>query len=163
MFEKDQYFIVFEFMEGGEDLEHFQFKSMTEALSVLQQVALALSVAENVLMFEHRDLHWGNILIKRTTRKNLHYKFFGGDISIRTCGLFVSMIDFTLSRLTKGTSIEQCCKIGHPFECNETSRLVLISLDGLTVYCDLAKDPAIFKGKGDYQFQVYRQMKKHNR
>ena len=33
----------------------------------------------------------------------------------------------------------------------------------MTVYCDLSKDPDIFKGKGDYQFQVYRLMRKENR
>ena len=34
MFQSDQYFIVFEFIDGGVDLERFQFNSMEEALSV---------------------------------------------------------------------------------------------------------------------------------
>ena len=71
MFQSDQYFIVFEFNDGGVDLERFQFNSMEEALSVLQQVAISLSVAEESLMFEHRDLHWGNVLIKRTKCKKI--------------------------------------------------------------------------------------------
>ena len=104
MFQSDQYFVVFEFMDGGEDLEHFKFSSMDEALSVLRQVAMSLSVAEISLTFEHRDLHWGNVLIKKTKWKEIHYKLCGKDIYVKSAGVFVSIIDFTLSRLTKGTS-----------------------------------------------------------
>ena len=31
------------------------------------QTTVTLAVAEEALGFEHRDLHWGNLLIKRTT------------------------------------------------------------------------------------------------
>jgi serine/threonine-protein kinase haspin len=103
MFESDQYFVVFEFLNGGEDMERFQFDSMDQALSVLQQVAISLSVAEESLLFEHRDLHWGNVLIKKTKSKEIHYKLCGEDIFVKSAGVFVSIIDFTLSRLTKGT------------------------------------------------------------
>ena len=102
MFQSDQYFVVFEFMDGGENLERFKFSSMDEALSVLQQVVMSLSVAEISLTFEHRDLHWGNVLIKKTKRKEIHYKLCGKDIYVKSAGVFVSIIDFTLSRLTKG-------------------------------------------------------------
>ena len=109
MFQSDQYFIVFEFIDGGVDLERFQFNSTEEALSVLQQVAISLSVAEESLMFEHRDLHWGNVLIKRTKCKKIHYKLGGDDICVKSAGVFVSIIDFTLSRLTKG-KVDQASK-----------------------------------------------------
>ena len=34
--------------------------------------------------------------------------------------------------------------------------------DECTIFCDLAADPTLFEGTGDYQFQVYRKMKKEN-
>lgn len=106
IFPADQYFIVYEFIDGGEDLECFEFSHMEEALSVIQQIVLSLSVSELSLKFEHRDLHWGNILIKRSNCQTLHYKLNGDDVYIESCGVFVSIIDFTLSRLTKGKNFE---------------------------------------------------------
>jgi hypothetical protein len=35
-------------------------------------------------------------------------------------------------------------------------------VDGLSTYCDLAKDDTLFEGQGDYQFDVYRKMKEEN-
>jgi len=35
--------------------------------------------------------------------------------------------------------------------------------DGRTVYTDLAKEDTLFTGEGDYQFDIYRKMKEHNR
>ncbi len=56
-----QFFIVFEFTNGGTDLEKFEFQSMSEAWSILQQTALGLAVAEKALEFEHCDLHAGEM------------------------------------------------------------------------------------------------------
>lgn len=33
--------------------------------------------------------------------------------------------------------------------------------DGCFIYNDLSKDPELFTGEGDYQFEVYRLMQKH--
>ena len=169
MFRSDQYFVVFEFINGGEDMERFKFNSMEEAVSVLQQVIVSLSVAEQSLMFEHRDLHWGNVLIKRTKSKKIYYKLHGEKICVESAGVVVSIIDFTLSRLTKGKPIllwlfkrKTSCVLH--VSCLASLACVFINfLDGITVFCDLSKDPDIFKGKGDYQFEVYRLMKKANK
>lgn len=36
-------------------------------------------------------------------------------------------------------------------------------LDGLTVSCDISNDEELFMGQGDYQFEIYRLMKKENK
>ncbi|XP_010187329.1 PREDICTED: serine/threonine-protein kinase haspin [Mesitornis unicolor] len=133
----EQLFMVLEFEFGGSDLENMRnsFSSMASAKSILHQVTASLAVAEQELHFEHRDLHWGNVLVKRTDVKELHYVLNGVTHTIPTAGIHVNIIDYTLSRLEK---------------------------DGLTVFCDLSTDEELFQGTGDYQFDIYRQMKEEN-
>ena len=106
IFPSDQFFIVFEFSNGGKDLESFEFNSVSEAWSVLHQTALGLAVAENALEFEHRDLHWGNVLICKTEDQLVESTLQGEKKLVPSHGVRVSLIDFTLSRLKKGTQIQ---------------------------------------------------------
>lgn len=39
----------------------------------LFQVTNALAVAEEAFMFEHRDLHWGNVLISKCKTKETQF------------------------------------------------------------------------------------------
>ncbi|KAM9370425.1 serine/threonine-protein kinase haspin [Phaethornis superciliosus] len=132
-----QLFMVLEFEFGGSDLENMRnrFSSVASAKSILHQVTASLAVAEQELHFEHRDLHWGNVLVKKTDVKELNYVLNGATHTIPTAGIHVNIIDYTLSRLEK---------------------------DGLTVFCDLSTDEELFQGTGDYQFDIYRQMKAEN-
>nr|CAH8868516.1 unnamed protein product [Trichobilharzia regenti] len=57
-------------------------------------------------------------------------------IRVPKCGITAYLIDFTLSRLEQ---------------------------DGGFVYVDLSSDTTLFQSKGDYQFDIYRRMKSHNR
>uniref|UniRef100_A0A8B9E0Y6 Serine/threonine-protein kinase haspin n=1 Tax=Anser cygnoides TaxID=8845 RepID=A0A8B9E0Y6_ANSCY len=136
-FGKEQLFMVLEFEFGGSDLENMRnsFSSVASAKSILHQVTASLAVAEQELHFEHRDLHWGNVLVKKTDVKELNYVLNGTMCTIPTRGIHVNIIDYTLSRLEK---------------------------DGLTVFCDLSTDEELFQGTGDYQFDIYRQMKAEN-
>ncbi|XP_051847466.1 LOW QUALITY PROTEIN: serine/threonine-protein kinase haspin [Antechinus flavipes] len=133
-----QLYVVLEFEFGGVDLEHMrkQLSSVAAAKSLLHQVTAALAVAEAALHFEHRDLHWGNVLVKRTSAKELGYTLNGQAGTIATHGIHVNIIDYTLSRLEK---------------------------DGLVVFCDLSQERELFQGQGDYQFEMYRLMKKRTR
>ncbi|MCJ8749170.1 hypothetical protein PDJAM_G00173310, partial [Pangasius djambal] len=136
-FGKEQLFLILEFEFGGSDLENMNGKltSMAQAKSVLHQVTAALAVAEEALCFEHRDLHWGNILVKNTKQKFNQFILNGSVHSIETRGVHVNIIDYSLSRL---------------------------EIDGLTVSCDIANEEELFMGQGDYQFEIYRLMKKEN-
>ncbi|XP_067421931.1 serine/threonine-protein kinase haspin [Emydura macquarii macquarii] len=137
LFGEKQLFMVLEFEFGGRDLENMrkQLNSVATAKSLLHQVTASLAVAEEGLRFEHRDLHWGNILVKKTNLKELSYTLNGTVYTIPTTGIHVNIIDYTLSRLEK---------------------------DGLTVFCDISTDKELFQGRGDYQFDIYRQMKEEN-
>ncbi|XP_020820339.1 serine/threonine-protein kinase haspin [Phascolarctos cinereus] len=137
-FGQEQLYVVLEFEFGGVDLEHMrkQLSSVATAKSLLHQVTAALAVAEAALHFEHRDLHWGNVLVKRTSAKELGYTLNGQAGTIATHGIHVNIIDYTLSRLEK---------------------------DGLVVFCDISQERELFQGQGDYQFEIYRLMKKRAR
>ncbi|XP_010170170.2 serine/threonine-protein kinase haspin, partial [Antrostomus carolinensis] len=137
LFGDEQLFMVLEFEFGGSDLEYMRnrLSSVASAKSILHQVTASLAVAEQELHFEHRDLHWGNVLVKKTHVKELDYVLNGATHTIPTAGIHVNIIDYTLSRLEK---------------------------DGLTVFCDLSTDEELFQGTGDYQFDIYRQMKAEN-
>ena len=69
---------------------------------MLQQVTAALAVAEECMQFEHRDLHWGNVLVKPTEEETVKYCLNGEEFELDTHGVQVNIIDFTMSRLRKG-------------------------------------------------------------
>ncbi|CAH6785964.1 serine/threonine-protein kinase haspin [Phodopus roborovskii] len=137
-FQEDQLFIILEFEFGGVDLEQMRGKlsSVATAKSILHQITASLAVAEASLHFEHRDLHWGNVLLKKTNLKEIHYTLNGKTSTIPTRGLQVNIIDYTLSRLER---------------------------DGIVVFCDISNEEDLFTGEGDYQFEIYRLMRKENK
>ncbi|KAJ8965061.1 hypothetical protein NQ314_004462 [Rhamnusium bicolor] len=99
-------------------------------------VALALAIAEEELHFEHRDLHWGNILLSTVDKKKkINFRLNGKNYEIMTKGVEVAIIDFTLSRI----------------EC-----------DSVVIFNDLSLDPDLFTAEGDYQFEIYKLMQKKN-
>ena len=137
-FPEDQLYIVFACADGGVDLEHIQLNNAAEATAMLLQVTVALAVAEEAMKFEHRDLHWGNVLLQRcgvdeTRRARLN----GVELTYPTNGLAVNIIDFTLSRLDMGDGKKD------------------------VAFCDLEADPELFEGPaGHCQSDTYRRMRK---
>ena len=72
------------FMEnGGSDMESYKFNSSQEGITFLTIMVNILISLENDFKFEHRDLHWGNILLKKIPENS---------------GIKISLIDFALSR-----------------------------------------------------------------
>ena len=100
---------------------------------------MSLAVAEEACEFEHRDLHWGNVLLSREAEPgDACFRLNGVDVSCRTAGVRVTLIDFTLSRLC--------------------------TPDGAVAFCDLGADPELFQGpKGNCQANTYRRMRKLTR
>lgn len=97
------------------------------------QTALTLAVAEQKFQFEHRDLHWGNILIAPTTEKFSEFSLGGGSVvKLLTHGVKVTIIDYSLSRMV---------------------------YDGAVLFDNLARDEELFQSNGDYQFDIYRLMR----
>uniref|UniRef100_A0A8R1INT9 Protein kinase domain-containing protein n=1 Tax=Caenorhabditis japonica TaxID=281687 RepID=A0A8R1INT9_CAEJA len=109
-----------------------KLQSENELRSILLQLTLSMKAAEETLEFEHRDLHLGNVLIDRSGVEKLSYRVNGHDVTMNAHGVKLSIIDFTLGRIKKGPTF---------------------------VYMDLEKDPGIFTGEGDPQFEVYRKMR----
>ncbi|XP_033210480.1 microtubule-associated protein futsch isoform X2 [Belonocnema kinseyi] len=132
MFDENQLYISLELGHGGQDLEAFVFQNASESYAVFLQTAFALAVAEQSLEFEHRDLHWGNVLISRSRKSQVSYKLDDQEICFPSSGVKVAIIDFTLSRM----SYQNCC-----------------------IFNDLALDPALFTAEGEYQFEIYRLMR----
>ncbi|KAK8742979.1 hypothetical protein OTU49_001464 [Cherax quadricarinatus] len=131
-----QLYIVLEFGHGGCDLESYIFNNARDALAIFYQIAYSLAVAEEELEFEHRDLHWGNVLVAQTPEASISFKLRGESYTLQTHGLKATVIDFTLSRM---------------------------KLPNCIVYNNLADDPSLFTAEGDYQFDVYRQMRESNK
>lgn len=78
-YEENQMYGVLVTEEGGVCLEFYKFKTVKEIQNILLEISSILSNLELKYSLEHRDLHWGNILV---LDKN------------------VKIIDFALSRLT---------------------------------------------------------------
>ncbi|RPA80825.1 hypothetical protein BJ508DRAFT_415092 [Ascobolus immersus RN42] len=147
----EQLFIIILLENGGTDLEHFEIKSWSEAKEIFKQTAQALAVGESEVEFEHRDLHYGNVVIKRIqpSKPNPRHTKFTGDEPVETLldelsikekkepELKVALIDYTLSRAS------------------------IADRDGNgPTYLQL-EDPELFAGKGIYQFEIYRFMRRH--
>lgn len=133
---------------SGTDLEHFELRSWRECWSVFYETLKILSLVETRYEFEHRDLHWGNILIRKADRSEEEVSFLLNEISLDDIEcvdfpgsqdkaddfdniLQVTLIDFTLARASYS--------------------------QGIISYNEF-NDPDLFNGVDDYQFDIYRLM-----
>jgi serine/threonine-protein kinase haspin len=49
---------------------------------VLTQVVFTLAVAEEAVEFEHRDLHWGNVMVRPAESRTVAFRLRGVDIEV---------------------------------------------------------------------------------
>lgn len=131
--------------DGGMDLESLKVKSWLQATSIFWQVLAGLSEMETRIEFEHRDLHWGNILVQSvapvepsTQRSKTSGQVSNWMLDPNISGVKATIIDFTLSRAAippKGRA-KKSEVLYYPFD-----------------------DESLFEGTGDPQFDVYREMR----
>ncbi|KAF9159394.1 hypothetical protein DFQ26_006585 [Actinomortierella ambigua] len=130
---------------GGTDLEHYTLLDWRKAWTILTQLALFLATREEEpFQFEHRDLHWGNILVTQTSEPSVQletrllssrgkYAAPGPVMILPTFGIRVQVIDYTLARVNTGHGKQ-------------------------ALFMDLEDDQELFEGEGDLQFDIYRSM-----
>ncbi|KAI8849617.1 hypothetical protein BC829DRAFT_391225 [Chytridium lagenaria] len=101
-----QLYAILVLSHGGSSLEQYSLRGWAMARSILLQVFLSLAHAEHELNFEHRDLHWGNILCSTILPEDVgskRYGIIGGkEIDVDLAGVKVTIIDYTISRCEKG-------------------------------------------------------------
>ncbi|TPX51751.1 hypothetical protein SeLEV6574_g00101 [Synchytrium endobioticum] len=135
-----QKYAVIVLEHAGLNLAEGQNLTWLQTTSVIGQVVLSLALAEQAVKFEHRDLHWGNLMVKQDkTEKTRRLVSPDGKTiyDIKTGGMHATVIDYTLSRLEIDGDRNQLCAV---------------PLD----------DEVFFTGYGDFQFEIYRLMRGEN-
>ncbi|KAF9076999.1 hypothetical protein BDP27DRAFT_1209735 [Rhodocollybia butyracea] len=153
-FSVSQAYAIIVLPNGGPDLEAYTFsnasKRWRQACSVFWQVAKALARAEQLVSFEHRDLHLGQILIKdlpstvvpmqqQKLNTPARSHLTKASMDDPNHGVQVTLIDLGLARMDAGDG------------------------DGGEIVHWTPFDAEVFMGEGDYQFDVYRMMKELNK
>ncbi|KAL5343665.1 hypothetical protein BJX70DRAFT_117913 [Aspergillus crustosus] len=100
-----QIWAIIEMDDAGSELEKFSWSSIFQVYDIFWGVAMALARAEEYALFEHRDLHLGNVCI-RSTRSDggLHpppdaeitQQAYSSGFGLST--LETTLIDYSLSR-----------------------------------------------------------------
>ncbi|GAA5892504.1 hypothetical protein JCM6882_005633 [Rhodosporidiobolus microsporus] len=161
---------------AGTDLETCKLRSWKEAASVWGQVVETVGAAEEQVGFEHRDLHWGNILLQPAAPSSptlpsvtprLNKRFSGLSLSYPT-----SSLRGTPPRRTLGgaSSAVPAAKLDLSAEKSGIRATVIDftlsrvekKADGEgkeRVLFDAFEDECVFEGEGDYQFDIYRSMR----
>ena len=120
-FPETQTYCIIQLAHHGQDLESHAISTWSEAAHVFWSVVRTLARGETETEFEHRDLHWGNILIDKSEDDdilerlldNLNLEDDGKELLDGGWGgVKVTLIDFTLSRATVNDLIGQVAHYG---------------------------------------------------
>lgn len=164
-------FLVVELGDAGTALEDFmsELKSKEMLWDVFLSTAVALARAEGMVRFEHRDLHEGNLCVRRVRLAQLKKpdKRDGadeeeGEVKFGWSGLEVTILDYGLSRATDPETIEpdlESCPaspIGRQTTTNGED-----GKEEAVVFYDLEKDPSMFTSTHAPQCDIYRLMRAH--
>ncbi|KAM3454627.1 hypothetical protein MY3296_002868 [Beauveria thailandica] len=131
----DTRFLVVELGDAGIALEDWRLTTENQLWDIFFLVAVALARAEDIAMFEHRDLHEGNLCIRQAHEPSARPyqsdgRFYGYS------GLDITILDYGLSR-AEDLSIDYAKPVSN----------------------DLEKDLSFFTSTHAPQCNVYRQMR----
>ncbi|KKA30918.1 hypothetical protein TD95_002617 [Thielaviopsis punctulata] len=132
----DTRFLVVELGDAGLALEDFKLKTEDQLWDTFFLVAIALARAEEMVLFEHRDLHEGNVCLRQAHKpkvKEPHVQHKFG-----FSGLDITILDYGLSRAEDP-------------DCQPDEEVA--------VAYDLERDLSIFTSTHAEQCAVYRQMR----
>lgn len=132
----DTKFLVVELGDAGTALEDFPLVSSEQLWDVFFHVAIALARAEAHIGFEHRDLHEGNLCIRKTS-DGIPVEDRDRDSHFGFSGLEVTILDYGLSRAHADRQVEGSRPIAY----------------------DLERDLSIFTSEHAPQCEVYRRMR----
>ena len=100
-----QLWAIIEMDDAGSELEKFSWSSMFQVYDIFWGVAMALARAEEYALFEHRDLHLGNVCIRSTRADGSLHHPTDAEILSRSHSsgyglstLETTIIDYSLSR-----------------------------------------------------------------
>lgn len=131
---EDTRFLVVELGDAGTSLEDWKLTSESQLWDIFLLEAIALARAEDLVMFEHRDLHEGNLCIRQVKPPRdmgpPSAGFFGFS------GLDITILDYGLSR-GEDISIENAKPVAF----------------------DLERDLSLFTSTHAAQCKVYRRMR----
>ncbi|CAN8096286.1 unnamed protein product [Discula destructiva] len=133
---KDTRFLVVELGDAGTALEDLRIESTDQIWDVFLGVAVALARAENLIKFEHRDLHEGNICFRQTRPPKT--KTHTSPCQFGYSGIDVTILDYGLSRAEDADAVD-AAPIAH----------------------DLERDLSLFTSTHAKQCKVYRQMRSY--
>lgn len=165
-FTDNQLYCVIVQSNAGTDLERYELDSWADAESVFWQTVTALAQAEEKYQFEHRDLHWGNIVIADKADEDLNPEEFMHKLTLTDSGS--PMTPNSPSTISSNLDTSMIEETRNLLLARSTLKITLIDYtlsrangpDGSVIHTRMDQ-PEFFRGKGDYQFDIYRFMRSH--
>lgn len=164
LLDDSQMYCVIVQSNAGTDLERYELDSWTDAESVFWQTVAALAQAEERLQFEHRDLHWGNIVIadKADTEvrpEDLLHRLTLAEAGNSPTGSSPTSLNYDNSMVEEMRNL---------LLARSTLKITLIDYalsrvnghNGCVIHTRM-DHPEFYRGKGDYQFDIYQYMRSH--
>jgi serine/threonine-protein kinase haspin len=142
----------------------FSITSIWSTWDIFWQMVLAVAKGESEARFEHRDLHLGNICVRR--KNDMQHITLADDpwkLKLGFTNLELTIIDYTLSRADMSNTLKSRPQSSHSSSSQSTLDSIFSKASGQAdiAYNPLHKQPRIFEGdaEDDYQYEIYRHMR----